>query len=1105
MLRSLFILFLLGCLGQSLSAQQKTAFGRTTNLCGVTASFYPGNDSILTLSQLGTSFSFENTSTNATSYQFWIDRSPWPPNTPVINYGFNEGLTQIKLVATNGTCTDTIIRYYFQPGEFPPDTNNTKIYYGRPGVQTNINGFAPVENGGFLIAGYGEYNSYLNLPQRGFIIKTKASGCVDWSFVVDSTNRTFTQTSLDNIAVAGNNGYYVSGTSESYTPFIAQFNSNGTINWSKKLELPPANTTPGFFQIHSLAALPDGGVLILGNTYYKNFFLCRLNASGNTIWQRELTIGDEMYMSGMKEVLVKDNAIYVGGFMSYRVVTNYTSWGLLMKFDYNDGHNIWNKRTYLPSGEITMGNMIAEDTTILMASLAPSGVAGVYNTGTILRFDTTGSLRSATAINGTWEYIAMKPMLKRLSNTNYYFVSAGIELLPLQPGISYQNKIAKLDSNFNVRWAKHHGAIQFGQYSFTETDSDESLVMAGREYGNSLEYYSSFSNKVMVRKLDSSGTEPWTNCTFAVQLMTSQPYTQLLQQNITGFTESVTNYTFTPYNLVGRNYYPEMRYKCPDYVDSCNFIKVSGPVAICNLSESYIYKVHRNRACGQPMNWQISPGVTIVNQTDTTVTVRYPAFGNYSIGASLNFTCFPVKDTLSVIAASTSSLLDLGPDTSICPNNTIQLHAGHRYLTYLWNNGSTDSLLTVNGPGQYWIDVTDSCGNFMTDTVYVSPTAVVPISIGPDRSKCNNDTIRLQAPSGFLNYSWSPAYNINSTTAQNVVVNPTVDTAYMIRAEKTPGCFAYDTVRITVYQSLPLDLGADRSICTGDSIILDAGNGFASYNWSTGATTQQLIIRTAAQYQLAATSPQGCISRDTFRLVSVQPLPVVNLNPDTSLCIGSSRVLDAGAGYSSYAWNTGAATRTITVNAMGIYGVNIIDQNGCKGSDTTIINKLLPLPAGFLFADTAICSFGSIELIANSSFSRYNWSTGSTASTISITQPGTYWLEATDRTNCTGRDSVIVNPKQCLKGLFVPSGFTPNNDGKNDVLKPFLFGNIKKYEFRVFNRWGETVFVTKDPNAGWNGTYKGIPQDAAVFIWSCRYQLEGEEEKVEKGTVALIR
>ena len=1104
--RCFFILVFFTGFSLLLQAQQTPAAGRPTNFCGVTASFYPGNDSVLTLAQMYTSFNFVNTSTNATSYQFWVDRSPLSPNTPVTNYGFNPGLSQIKLVAYNGDCTDTAVCYYFQPGEFPPDTNNLKMYYGRPASTEFIRGFARTTDGGFLYSGTREQSSFMNQPQRGYIFKTKATGCIEWSFILDSTSNMNLVSSLDMIAVVpGGNGYYAAGSTESNTRFIAKLNNNGSISWAKKLQIPPANNLPTTFLIHSIEAMPDGGVLLVGNTFYKNLFLCRLDANGNSIWQRQLSAGDEMYLSGLQNILVKDGSIYLNGYMSYRIVADYTNYSLVMKLDYNDGHTVWMNQYYENGGSIIMGNMIAEDSTLLIASICSPVVPGTYTIGSILRLDTSGAIRSVTSINAISKYYAMKPVLKRISGKHYYLLSAGFEPLTLQPYISNQTKLAKLDSNFNVIWSKHHAAVQLGQYSYMEPDSDESLVMAGNENGNLLEYYYSFSAKIVVRKLDSSGTEPMTGCQLYDQTMTRENFTGLLTQPITGLTPSVTTYPFTDFTVAGRTYYPEMRYKCPDYVDSCSYLKVSGPAAICNLSNAYTYKAHRNRACGQPMVWQISQGVIVLNQTDTSVTVRFPAFGNYTIGGELNFGCFPVKDTLRIIAASSSPILNLGPDTTICPNNTLLLHAGDKYLTYLWSTGTTDSLLTINGPGQYWVDITDSCGNLMTDTINVSPSAVVPISIGPDRTKCNTDTIQLNAPSGFINYTWSPAYNISAQSTQNVVVNPMTDTAYMIRAEKTPGCFAFDTVRITVHTSPPIQLGADKSVCTGDSLVLDAGAGFTQYNWSTGVQSQSLTVKTAGQYQVTGTTVHGCISKDTFRLISVYPLPVVTLDPDTTLCTGTSRLLDAGTGFAGYAWNTGSTAQTYRVTGTGIYAVQVTDNNGCKGTDTVIIKNILPLPSGFLFADTAICSYGNIQLTADKPFRAYHWNTGSTAAAITITQPGTYWLEATDQSDCMGRDSVIVNPKECMKGLYVPSAFTPNGDGKNDILHPFLFGNIKRFEFRVFNRWGETVFVTKDPTAGWNGRYKGQLQDGNVFVWTCLYQLEGEAERVERGTVVLIR
>ena len=188
--------------------------------------------------------------------------------------------------------------------------------------------------------------------------------------------------------------------------------------------------------------------------------------------------------------------------------------------------------------------------------------------------------------------------------------------------------------------------------------------------------------------------------------------------------------------------------------------------------------------------------------------------------------CGEITDSVLLTIAESPGPVNIGPDTAICQSNTITLNARRGYATYLWNNGATDSLITVSAPGIYYVDVTDACGNSFSDTVLVSPAPPVLISLGPDRAKCNSDTMHLQAPPGFMNYTWSPNYNINTTNTQQVVINPAVDTAYILKAEKTPGCFGYDTIRINVDHSLPINFGPDKGLCAGDSLILDAGAGF---------------------------------------------------------------------------------------------------------------------------------------------------------------------------------------------------------------------------------------------------------------------------------------
>jgi gliding motility-associated-like protein len=94
---------------------------------------------------------------------------------------------------------------------------------------------------------------------------------------------------------------------------------------------------------------------------------------------------------------------------------------------------------------------------------------------------------------------------------------------------------------------------------------------------------------------------------------------------------------------------------------------------------------------------------------------------------------------------------------------------------------------------------------------------------------------------------------------------------------------------------------------------------------------------------------------------------------------------------------------------------------------------------------------------------------------------------------------------QCHQFFFIPNVFTPNHDGYNDYFKPLLFGTVKQYYLVVYNRWGQTVFQTTDRAKGWGGLYKGKEQNNDVFVWMCRYQLEGEQVKIQKGTVVLVR
>ncbi|HEV9038396.1 MAG TPA: gliding motility-associated C-terminal domain-containing protein, partial [Puia sp.] len=643
-----------------------------------------------------------------------------------------------------------------------------------------------------------------------------------------------------------------------------------------------------------------------------------------------------------------------------------------------------------------------------------------------------------------------------------------------------------------------------GRYFFPAVGQNGAIAAVGDEIGQVVPVWRSFSNKLMFRKID-DGASDWTShlCYLASptvnhtsETVTAQPFSWT-SDAVSPAAEADT--ILSTYDL-----YAEVRYECPEFVDSCSFLKLTGTSSICDLAGGYTYRVHRNSACGEPVQWDLPPNVSLLGQTDTTVTLKFPSFGTYRIASTLPFACSPIKDSLFVVAASRSHPLALGNDTTICDNTSFVLHAGTGFLRYAWQDGSADSVYRVTMPGTYTVQVADSCNNLLTASVVVKPYPDTVVDAGPARVKCNTDTIQIAAPAGYLSYSWSPNYNISSLTTRQVVVDPAIDTVYVLKAGTIPGCFAYDYVHIKVNHSPPITLGPDKDLCAGDSLLLDAGPGYSQYQWSTGVGTEGIAVYNKGTWWVKAVTADGCLSADTLQVLNVFPLPPVDLDHSAGLCTGETRTLTAAKGY-SYLWNTGSTAGSIAITDTGSYSVVVTDGHGCVSTDSVKVTTFLPIPTGFLPGDTAICSYGKLEITPTAIFPSYLWSTGSTDESITVAKPpGVYWLEATDANGCYGTDTIVISKKDCMEGFYIPNAFTPGG-ASNNLFRPLLFGNILRYEFGIYNRWGQLVFQSNQPGAGWDGNHQGAPAPSGVFAWYCRYTLDGEPQQVQKGTVILIR
>lgn len=254
----------------------------------------------------------------------------------------------------------------------------------------------------------------------------------------------------------------------------------------------------------------------------------------------------------------------------------------------------------------------------------------------------------------------------------------------------------------------------------------------------------------------------------------------------------------------------------------------------------------------------------------------------------------------------------------------------------------------------------------------------------------------------------------------------------------------------------------------------------------------------------------GCDLKDSVYIVAHSPRDSIYLGKDTTLCPGKILSLNAGSGFKNYKWQDGSTDSLYIVSQSGTYYVSTEDYCGGIYTDTINIKDLnLKFSVG---NDTSICKSDTITLMASPGFQNYTWSPAYNTSSIlgkeiSVFPENTteYVVTAEKFPGCDFKDTILVTVKDCPQYFYIPSAFSPNNDGKNDSFKPIISGSLKSYEFVIYNRWGQVVFRTKNKSAGWNGSLTGQSQDGGVFVWVCRYTFYNQSEQMKKGTVLLIR
>ena len=504
----------------------------------------------------------------------------------------------------------------------------------------------------------------------------------------------------------------------------------------------------------------------------------------------------------------------------------------------------------------------------------------------------------------------------------------------------------------------------------------------------------------------------------------------------------------------------------------------------------------------------------------TSIVKVYPTFKtDFSITGTCLLNNYAFKDLTSSKYGIVNSWRWSFGDTGSTADSATTKDAVWKYNTA---QKSTVTLISTNNKG---------CIDTLTKQIDIldKPRIDLPFK---DTLICSNDTLPLKAViSNTTTINWVPNNNANKlrivgASTANPTVYPNDSTKYYVTV-KDNGCTATDSVMVNVLQFIKVDLKTDSTVCRGDSFALAPTSFALSYLWrsSNGEVVDAVknpIVKPVSNTRYFVMANLGkCQDKDSI-LIKVIATPEVNATLDTTICFGTTLPLQATISASKFTWSpinslTGFNTLQPVAKPIGstTYVIAVSDTLGCPKivTDTirvTVVPRIIP-NAGI---DTIAVIGRPMQLGASGGLS-YLWTPSTFLNDPQIANPvftgtaGTdsvvYTVRVFTQAGCYAEDNVTVTVFNGIANIWVPSGFTPNKDGKNDILRTITKGIKQLIQFNVFNRWGQLIYTTNRMGEGWDGTYKGEFQPSGAYVYEAVGIDYADKKVYTKGTSVIIR
>jgi gliding motility-associated-like protein len=442
-----------------------------------------------------------------------------------------------------------------------------------------------------------------------------------------------------------------------------------------------------------------------------------------------------------------------------------------------------------------------------------------------------------------------------------------------------------------------------------------------------------------------------------------------------------------------------------------------------------------------------------------------------------------------------------------------------------WQADSSFNNLTV---GNYWVKIRDvNCIDSIPVSVLqlFSSLAVNTTLITPAGCSGNPDgTITVAGSGGNSPYTFSlDGINYQAANVFNVK-----DGIYTVTIKDVNGCTSTTNAIVLLNNTVTVDATANISICEGTQYKIPAVSNATGFAWTPASSLDNASLLTPVAtppvttwYYITATT--GICSGTDSILITIRPAPIPDAGPDADICFGKTVQLN-GQGGLQYQWSpstffttpSNIRNPTVRPNNDITYYLSVTDINNCKSLVTDMV-KITVTPAVKIFAgnDTLVAFNQPLQLqareLSNAGVTSYTWTAPDFLNNPNIANPVAipphdfrYIVTGTTLDGCEGADDILI---KVYKGpdIYVPSAFTPNHDGRNDVLRPIAVGIREFRFFRIFNRWGNMIYSSKDPSQGWDGKIRGLEQSTGSYVWIAEAIDYKGNLISRKGVVTIVR